>query len=771
MIIELSGTVKVDDGNLYTAKISMQQSDARVISYRNKNSSTCIMAKTVTVPDEEKSMSALSSKQQVIFVQRPPNSIVTLSDDSSSVNITESFGTTDQNVNSTSLSNSNVKIVFTQSLGLSMQSISNVKQLSSNKESVQVISKDFLSSIGSAQQTGALAEKEINLGIPTEMLVPSSQHLPISSQTVLLGGSPAKMVPLTKQKSTSFSTQVLQTVQKSPNKQVVYMLSPSKNAVIPMSVPRLPQKIAPADTAVNNSKIIIAHESTTSKAELFISKQSLVPNSPQKIMLKPVVFTTLKSSAPSTMPQSQFRLVAPSSSSQRSLITKQITPRVPTSASVLPLQLPTNRYSCVQLVSATNSQNLTVKQSAGAIRPTLTLLSNNQKVSVQLNSHSGPNQNLLIPASSVSKISPCQPASLTLEEIQRQTLLTGGNSISKYVVIPANSQYQVHQNGQVLCGSKQTTKVILPSGQVPTLLPATPLEASGTPSHCHSTVIPVSCTSSAGINFESEPSQSTVPSQRLNQQETNQHGEQAQEERPRRPCNCSKSQCLKLYCDCFANGEFCSTCNCTSCFNNLDHEEERQKAIKNCLERNPYAFHPKIGKYRDGIVQRCHTKGCNCKRSGCLKKYCECYEGKILCTHLCKCVGCKNIEDNFERKTLMQLADAAEVRVQQQAAAKTKISFQLENFPTRPANFTAEGHRLPCAFVTQEVVEATTQCLLAQGEDADRSEQAFLLVERSVLEEFGKCLRKIIECANKPTECERMTLISSEVTWMILVPG
>ncbi|CAG2122953.1 unnamed protein product, partial [Medioppia subpectinata] len=48
----------------------------------------------------------------------------------------------------------------------------------------------------------------------------------------------------------------------------------------------------------------------------------------------------------------------------------------------------------------------------------------------------------------------------------------------------------------------------------------------------------------------------------------------------RKPCNCTKSQCLKLYCDCFANGEFCSSCNCISCHNNLDHEEDRQKAIR-----------------------------------------------------------------------------------------------------------------------------------------------------------------------------------------------
>ncbi len=142
----------------------------------------------------------------------------------------------------------------------------------------------------------------------------------------------------------------------------------------------------------------------------------------------------------------------------------------------------------------------------------------------------------------------------------------------------------------------------------------------------------------------------------------------------RKPCNCTKSQCLKLYCDCFANGEFCSSCNCISCHTNLDHEEDRQKAIRLCLERNPHAFHPKIGKGRAGDLERRHTKGCNCRRSGCLKNYCECYEAKILCSSLCKCCGCKNFEESFERKTLMHLADAAEVRsAQQNVATKNRL--------------------------------------------------------------------------------------------------
>lgn len=58
----------------------------------------------------------------------------------------------------------------------------------------------------------------------------------------------------------------------------------------------------------------------------------------------------------------------------------------------------------------------------------------------------------------------------------------------------------------------------------------------------------------------------------------------------RKHCNCSKSQCLKLYCDCFANGEFCQDCTCKDCFNNLDYEVKRERAIRSCLERNPSAF-------------------------------------------------------------------------------------------------------------------------------------------------------------------------------------
>jgi len=60
-------------------------------------------------------------------------------------------------------------------------------------------------------------------------------------------------------------------------------------------------------------------------------------------------------------------------------------------------------------------------------------------------------------------------------------------------------------------------------------------------------------------------------------------------------CNCKKSRCLKLYCDCFARGKGCTKeCNCQNCQNNESNVEERKVAMQNTLERNPIAFKPKV---------------------------------------------------------------------------------------------------------------------------------------------------------------------------------
>jgi deoxyadenosine/deoxycytidine kinase len=49
-------------------------------------------------------------------------------------------------------------------------------------------------------------------------------------------------------------------------------------------------------------------------------------------------------------------------------------------------------------------------------------------------------------------------------------------------------------------------------------------------------------------------------------------------------CNCKKSRCLKLYCECFNNGEYCKNCNCVDCHNLSSFEIERQS--RECTEHN-----------------------------------------------------------------------------------------------------------------------------------------------------------------------------------------
>ena len=135
-------------------------------------------------------------------------------------------------------------------------------------------------------------------------------------------------------------------------------------------------------------------------------------------------------------------------------------------------------------------------------------------------------------------------------------------------------------------------------------------------------------------------------------------------------CNCKNSTCLKRYCECFSRMKYCNNnCQCKNCFNNSNYEKERTEAIKVYLVKSPMSF-KKINMDLNNIT-------CNCKKSNCLKNYCECFQFGLKCTYNCGCVDCKN--RNLLEKKLFFVENKNDVKNQNNIISeilKNKINIQ-----------------------------------------------------------------------------------------------
>ena len=112
---------------------------------------------------------------------------------------------------------------------------------------------------------------------------------------------------------------------------------------------------------------------------------------------------------------------------------------------------------------------------------------------------------------------------------------------------------------------------------------------------------------------------------------------------PKISCTCTKTQCQKKYCMCFSYGIFCKDCECKGCLNTpniknkINYQENEINNKEEIIQNNSNIYQ------ENKMLQ---AIGCNCTKSHCLKKYCECFKMKINCGSLCRCMDCKNKNDN-----------------------------------------------------------------------------------------------------------------------------
>ena len=90
-------------------------------------------------------------------------------------------------------------------------------------------------------------------------------------------------------------------------------------------------------------------------------------------------------------------------------------------------------------------------------------------------------------------------------------------------------------------------------------------------------------------------------------------------------------------------GNLCEGCMCRDCLNAPGNEGFVMSERSKILARNPQAFSVKVEQAGEDSS---HKTGCRCRKSRCVKKYCECFDGGVRCNPNCRSVDHSSLSLN-----------------------------------------------------------------------------------------------------------------------------
>uniref|UniRef100_H3AHP0 Lin-54 DREAM MuvB core complex component n=2 Tax=Latimeria chalumnae TaxID=7897 RepID=H3AHP0_LATCH len=427
---------------------------------------------------------------------------------------------------------------------------------------------------------------EIKPVISVPSLGPGSHLISASGQSSGIQTSQLKTVQIAKKTTSSPGQMITKLFITKPlnSKAIVQSQSSSVSPVITgrilsQNVPGTPQKtITISESSIVGSTLNTQSQQTTSKIAIsplkspnkltVVSVASQLPNSPQKAV-----------SVPLNMALGQQILTVQQStpSSPAKAITNHTTTQAVKSAvqTVAVGGVGTHQFkTIIPLATTPNVQQI---QTAGSKFHYVRLVSS---TTVGGSHHTGSS------CSSTQPLHQAKPVVVNATPVRMSVPIIPAQNVKQVVPKPLNA------TSQMVTTSQPQQRLIMPATPLPhiqpnltNLPPGTVLAPAPGTGNLGYAVVPaqyvtqlqqssyVAITSNSSLSGTTDiQTQARLPLNGVSASDS--------APRPRKPCNCTKSLCLKLYCDCFANGEFCNNCNCTNCFNNLEHETERLKAIK-----------------------------------------------------------------------------------------------------------------------------------------------------------------------------------------------